>query len=313
MESDDILFGHLPHFVEVVADSADRQHWLEQRKQGVCASEVSALFGENPWLSELELYAIKRGESEQEDLSRNEAVYWGTALEAAIVRGYADRTGRHVRPFGRLVRSLRHDAVLATPDAFTSIDGASWWPLQVKNIGNAAAWADGAPRHYRLQCLHEALVCGSSKCTIAALVGGQRLIWEDLELDRTTEQQIATLAQRFMDAVATGHPPSPDGSASAHRALQRLYRRTDGNPDPVTLPASLGAIDGRLVAAREAKRVAEREIATCEQAITAAMMGRETAQIAGIARYTWKPVVVPAHARAEGRYRRFTRREWGGE
>lgn len=245
---------------EVVCDSANREAWLAARQQTIGASESAVVLGHHPWVSQLELWAIKTGKAEAQSLDDNEAVFWGNALEGAIVDGYAKRTGRVSVPFGLMLRSTRYPWLSATPDALTTDDpeaaeraralhgaiqgmrsylrkdmrtmfdyerlAAGWWPLQIKNIGFGSAehWADGVPIYYRIQCTQEALVWGATRCTGAALIAGQRLAWDDVELDDALPDQLVNLTLRFWrDNIVSGAEPPPDASESAKRALAALY------------------------------------------------------------------------------------------
>ena len=62
---------------------------LEQRKNSIGASEVSSILGLNPWKSALQLWLEKTGAVEPEDLSENEAVFWGQRLELIIGERFA--------------------------------------------------------------------------------------------------------------------------------------------------------------------------------------------------------------------------------
>lgn len=247
---------------EIVCDSSQREAWLAARMKTIGASESAAVLGQHPWLSELELWAIKTGQAEPENLDDNEAVFWGNELESAIVTGYAKRTNRVSVPFGLMLRSTRYPWLSATPDALTTDDpeaakratelisiikalrhtthsfdayrsellhkATGWWPLQIKNIGFGSAehWADGVPSYYRIQCTQEAMVWGATRCTGAALIAGQRLAWDDVEVPTggTLPTQLAGLTKRFWDEnVQGGLQPSPDASESAKRALAALY------------------------------------------------------------------------------------------
>ena len=66
-----------------------REHWLEERRKHIGASDAAAAIGASPWTSQLALYLEKTGEVEPDDLSDNEAVRWGSLLEPAI----RDRVG----------------------------------------------------------------------------------------------------------------------------------------------------------------------------------------------------------------------------
>lgn len=253
---------------DVVCDSRDRPKWLRARRQTIGASESAVVLGCSPWSSQLALWMEKTGRTEgNPELDSAEYVFWGNQLEDAIIAGYAKRSARTAIPFGLLLASTRWPWLSATPDALCTDDpeaskcaapiartlgqirtamkkGAStknllavlvdqtrgWWPLQTKNIGFGSAehWAEGVPLYYRVQCLQEALVFGADRVTGAALIAGQRLAWDDIDVQRDglLERQIVNLTRLFMrQHVELDVEPAADGSESARQSITALYPR----------------------------------------------------------------------------------------
>ena len=58
-----------------------REEWLEHRKKYIGGSDASAIVGLNPYMSNLELWQIKTGLIEQEDISEKPYVKYGTIAE----------------------------------------------------------------------------------------------------------------------------------------------------------------------------------------------------------------------------------------
>lgn len=302
------------HYTEV-CDSEDRALWLAKRNEGIGASEIAAVLGVSPWQSALSLYAQKTGQMEPDDLSENEAVFWGLKLENSIIDGYAERTGRLVRRFGKLIRSTAYPWLQATPDALTSDDGGkSWWPLQIKNIGfsSAAHWEDGAPDYYRMQVMHESLVFGSTKTTAAALVAGQKLIWEDVEVDEISARKIINLGRDFWDRVQRREAPPADGTAASAAALKALYPRETDGPVKI-LPASLCEIDAALADAKARKSAAEKEITAAENLLKEAIGDAASAVLPDGTLYTFKTTTRGSYVVAESSYRQLRRKAPKGE
>lgn len=251
---------------EAVCDSRDREAWLCARRKTIGASESAIVLGCSPFSSLLELWLEKTGRSEgNPELDAAEWVFWGRELEDAIIAGYGKRTSRTAIPFGLLLRSTHWSWLSATPDGLVTDDARAarnavkiartlgqirtalkrrvstknlhatlveltrgWWPLQTKSIGFGSAehWTEGVPLYYRVQCLHEALVFGAPKVTGAALIAGQRLAWDDIEVtpEGLLERQIVNLTREFMrQHVERNLEPPVDGSDSARRALAALY------------------------------------------------------------------------------------------
>lgn len=298
-------------FYEEIVGQDDSAAWLEARKSGIGASEIACVLGVSPWGSALSLFAQKTGQMEPPNLEENEAVFWGNALEEAIIDGYAKRTGRLVKRFAKLIRSKRWPWMLCTPDALTSDDGGkTWWPLQIKNIGfnSADHWQDGAPEYYRVQVTQEALVFGASKCTAAALVAGQKLVWEDVEVDEILKRKIVNLGGAFWeDHVVKCVAPRADGSDSARAALAALYpRETPGML--AQLPATLLDVDAELLQVKQKQAELDERRSELEIQIKEALKDAEAGILPDGTRYTFKAVNVGPKQMAGYSFRKLTRK-----
>lgn len=274
-----------PFFIECDASDAD---WLRLRRTGIGASEIAAVLGESPWSSPIALYAEKTGQYER-DLSDVEAVYWGNKLEAPIVEAYAERTGRKTRRAGKLLRSSIHPWAMCTLDAETwePSNDAEQWPFEVKNTSSFKAddWENGPPQHYYLQIQQQCLVTGASKATIAALIGGQRMVWADVPRDEVTIRKIVYHGERFWDRVMRHDVPAPDGTESAKRALSALY--PDGN-GMVVLPASARDAADELENLKAQRAQIGKQIDLIESTIKAAIGESETGFLTDGRSFSWK-------------------------
>ena len=208
---------------EVVCSSDDRARWLDLRRTGIGASEIAAVLGESRWKSPLAVYAEKIGESSEQ--SDNEAMFWGIRLERPIVEVFGERTGRPVESSGQLLRSSEHPWAIATLDARVYPREDRWWPLEAKTSSafKAEEWAEGPPREYYLQVQHQMLVTGTPRASIACLLGGQRLVWCDVERDEIEIRRIVHAGRAFWDRLEGRAAPSPDGSESSRAAVLDLY------------------------------------------------------------------------------------------
>jgi putative phage-type endonuclease len=280
--------AELVHPYEVVCSVDDRVEWLAQRDGGIGASEIASVLGESPFASALELYAIKTGRYSK-DLSEVESVYWGNKLEAPIIEAYSERTGRKTRKAGQLLRSVEH------PWALCTLDGETWqgaaandrWPLEIKNVGThkSSDWLDGPPPHYFLQIQQQMLVTGAARATIAALVGGQKLVWADVDRDETTIRKIIYHGARFWERIQRRDVPEPDGSDGSKRALQALYPQGSGM---VVLPATAGDAADELEALKAERKRIEEKIGVIENTVRAALGDAEIGALTDGRSFSWK-------------------------
>jgi putative phage-type endonuclease len=260
--------------------------WLDERQKGIGASEIAAVLGESPWCSALALY-LEKTTGERRDISDVERIQWGHILEPIVLREYARRTGRRSRSLGHLLRSSAYPWALATLDGDTSDGSASPWPLEIKTAAGYKAddWLEGPPRPYELQLQHQMLVTGAPKATIVCLLGGQQLVWCDVERNEREIRRIIEAGSAFWRAVEAKEPPAPDGSESAGRALSKLYPSDDGST--VELGGDVASALDELEAAKAAEKAAHDRASRAQQAVQAAM-GPATTAYAGRWLVTWK-------------------------
>lgn len=287
-----------PCTVECDGDSPD---WLELRKTGIGASEIAMVLGESPYGSALELYANKIGRFEK-DLADNEAVYWGKKAEPLIVEAYAERTGRGTRRANKLLRSTRY------PWALCTLDGETWeaandqdpWPFEAKNVTifKAGEWADGAPSHFYYQVQQQLLVTGAQKGTIAALLGGNRMVWQDVPRDEVTIRKIVYYGERFWERVQKRDVPHPDGTESTKRALAALYPEGSGT---VVLPGNASELVDRLEMLKAQQKILQDERDSIENGLRAALGEAELGVLPDRRSVSWKlqhrkETVIPANS-----------------
>ena len=62
----------------------DQDKWLKLRNSGIGGSDAADVLGLNKWKSPFQLCLEKTGQTETDDLSSNEYVYWGNILELVV-------------------------------------------------------------------------------------------------------------------------------------------------------------------------------------------------------------------------------------
>ena len=258
------------------------------------------------------MYAQKIGLETDTCLDDAEHVYWGLQLEPAIVIGYQDRTGRPVEHQGKLLRSIDHPWATCTLDA-TTTDGRPGepWPLEIKNIGvqKAAEWEEGPPRHYVLQLHHQMLVTDAPRATAAALIGGQRLVWCDVERDEILIRRIVHAGRIFWEQhVEAGKVPRPDDSDSAKRGLAALYKTID--PEKVVqLPGSMLEADSELREMKLTIKALEKRAKQIENDIKACIGNAELGVLPDGTRYSWSEQTRAGHVVKASTFRVLRRHE----
>ena len=212
----------------------DEQAWLEQRLKDVTSTEVSALFGLSPYLSEFELFHQKRDQVVVR-LEENERMKWGKRLESIIAHGAAQDQGWDISKMDVYMRDV--EARMGSSFDFqinSKSDGVGI--LEIKNVDGiqyARNWIDDgqgnieAPEHIELQVQHQMEVANVNWCAIVALVGGntQKVVFRNR--DRDVGHALRSKVANFWDRVSLNKPPSPDYTMDAEFIIKQLRNHAD--------------------------------------------------------------------------------------
>jgi predicted phage-related endonuclease len=192
-----------------------------------------------------------------------------------------------------MLRSAKHPWATATPDGWVDQleDGTvinDPWPLEIKTTSafRADDWVDGPPDHYMAQVQHQMLVTDARKATIACLLGGQRLVWCDVDRDEVWQRKIIHYGERFWRRVQDHDPPLPDGSDSSRRVLSKLFPADDGSV--IELPAALTDVVDQWQALKSQAKSIETEIKLRENQIKAAIGDAQRGVFHGGGTVSWK-------------------------
>lgn len=147
--------------------------WHELRARGIGGSEVGTICGVNPWESPYTLWAKKTGRIESQ-IPQNEAMEWGTRLEAVVIDKFADE-----HPELRIIRNIgtwacnEREWQIANPDALYERDGVLGL-IEVKTARYEDAWVDGVPAHYATQVQWYLQTLGLSHAYVIVLFSGSK-------------------------------------------------------------------------------------------------------------------------------------------
>lgn len=146
------------------------KEWLEERKKGIGGSDASAIMGESPWKTRVQLWKEKTGKIEAEDISEKEYVKFGKAMEPLLREEFKilfpEYEVKHEE-----YSIIRHPKY---PFLFASLDGklidketGEIGILEIKTTNiykpetYAKEWKDGIKPAYYCQVLHYMNVIGA--------------------------------------------------------------------------------------------------------------------------------------------------------
>lgn len=198
--------------------------------------DAPVTLGADPDKSAYTLWAEKRNLLPPEKTGESRPVDRG--LEDWIVRRFRELTGFKTRRVWYWGENRTYPHLCAHPAHLVVHQGAGLTcrvlPVEAALSGQTKAIL----RRHRYYCLHQMLVTGRESWYLALLIPGK-----DIQIHMLTppREELLSLAQaeyQFWQRVKDNQPPTPDGSDSTLRTLQRLYPVAEGKSvdlSPVSL------------------------------------------------------------------------------
>lgn len=209
-------------------DSKD--HWLTMRSEDLTSTDMAALFGISPYLTQFELYHRKKSKRVH-SIDENERMKWGNRLEDAIALGVAEEKGwRDVVPFKDYAR-IPDLKIGSSFDYYRSEAVALMEIKNVDGIQYAKTWIDDginleAPAHIELQIQHQMLVSGINKAYLCALVGGNSLTVIERAYSPAIGNAIFKKAEKFWHDIDNNIEPQVNFERDA-AFIKELYSHAE--------------------------------------------------------------------------------------
>lgn len=207
----------------------NREQWLAERVKDVTSTEVSALYGLSPYMTEFELFHQKR-DKVIVSIQDTDRMKWGRRLEAPIAHGVAEDMGWDIAKLDVYIRDT--EARIGSSFDFeikSSSDGRGI--LEIKNVAELQykrKWIDDgngnieAPEHIEMQVQHQMEVSGYEWCALVVLVGGNSPKVVYRQRDREIGKDLRQTVDGFWKRVADNTPPSADYTRDAE-FIGQLY------------------------------------------------------------------------------------------
>lgn len=177
-----------------------RQEWLEARLLG--GSDAAAAMGRCPWMSNLELWRLKTGRREPQDLSENPFVRYGTEAEAPIRELFALDYPEYAVGYepNNLWVNDRYPHATASLDGWLQDPDGRFGVLEIKTAtmqraGQYEQWRESIPEHYYIQLLHNMAVTEAEYGVLVAQLTFRR----DGDLMKITRHYTVEAADRAAD------------------------------------------------------------------------------------------------------------------
>lgn len=146
----------------------DRAEWLEARKEGLGASDASALLGISPWKTNVQLWEEKTGLVVPEDIGDKPQVKYGNDAEPLLRAFFAldhPEYGLSFTPY-KIIRHEKYPFITCTPDGELLEAGTNrrgGLEIKTTEIMSASGWSrwkGRIPDEYYAQVCHQMLATG---------------------------------------------------------------------------------------------------------------------------------------------------------
>lgn len=151
---------------EIIKNDAE---WHQNRGKGIGGSEISAIIGKNPYMTNVQLWEYKTGRVKAPDISAKSYVAYGHAAEAPLRELFALDYPEYEVTYGGawdLVRHPEYPFILATLDGrLIEKETGRKGVLEIKTTeilrsSQKEKWSDAIPENYYCQCLWQMLATG---------------------------------------------------------------------------------------------------------------------------------------------------------
>ncbi len=211
-----------------LVEPLSEERWLEMRSLYLTSTEVSALFGVNPYITKFELWHNKKNKVIG-SLEPGERVIWGQRLQDSIAAGIAEDKGWDIRRKNEFI-TLPKERLAASFDFQILPKGI----LEVKNVDALIfkqGWlSDGdeieAPPHIEFQLQTQLLVSGEPFGYIGALIGGNKVEVINREPSPTVFSSIRRAASEFWKSIDDNRCPPPEFPRDSSAVIS-LYQHAE--------------------------------------------------------------------------------------
>ena len=205
-----------------------REEWLRNRKRGIGGSDIAAVMGQNPWMSNVELWKYKTGRSEQPDIGEKPFVRYGHSAEEHIRGLYGldhPEYGVHYHDWNSWSNDEYPWAVASLDGWITDPENDRTGVLEIKTTEILRStdwekWDGGVPQTYFCQVLFYMAVTEADFADLRAAIkytakeGDKRTTIRDYHIERSDpgiEESIAYLMEqgrKFWELVEKDERPS---------------------------------------------------------------------------------------------------------
>jgi putative phage-type endonuclease len=289
----------------------------KERASGIGGSDAPIICGVARWKTPLQLWWEKvqalegsaGGEEEENDM-----LLWGILMEPQILKQYGKKTKRVITRHKALIRHPDIEWLIAHLDGKQKDKELGIGVVEAKNVSRYVSdrWADEAPLEVQVQSQHYMAATGLEYATAVGLVGGHKLIWQDIERNQKFIDAMLEKEDNFWMRIRADNPPT--ATAADSKFLNTLIKPVPAkvvvfDGEGGDLDAELQLILNEIEKQKEVMKPLEKEKDRIEARIKQMMGDAEEAHMPNGQRFTFKEVVVKEALRKGYSFRKFVRKK----
>ena len=195
---------------------------IENRVDYIGGSDIGTIMGENPWKSAYTLWAEKTGLVQPDDISDNEAVWWGTHEEDLVALRFTMKTGIKVRKSNYAYGCEEIPYIKGHVDRLAT-KGKIGLECKTTSSWNKTNYKEGElpPMHW-YQVQFYMFLTGYDTWYVATKRDNQFHITKVNRDDEAIERMLDA-CKDFWNHVKSGTPVEIDGSESTAETLSKMY------------------------------------------------------------------------------------------
>lgn len=262
------------------------QQQLQNRRNGIGASDAAAILGIDPWKTPLEVFLDKVGIAEETKVEFGTPLYWGNILEDSVARAYSDCTGEILRKSLVTLIHPGHHFIMCHLDR--KIEGKrKILECKTSHMAMGDKWGDvgteHAPLNYIVQVQHQMAVTGYEEADIAVLIGGSIFRYYTIKRDEEIITKIIEEECKFWN----GHVLTLIAPPCINKGdVKLLFRQDDG--EAIDATDEIAESIEKLIELKETSKNTEKEKSELEDRIALFMKGASIIQYYGKQLATWK-------------------------
>lgn len=219
----------------IIIQPTSREHWLALRTEDITSTEISALYGQSPYITEFELYHHKLAKTYTE-LEDNDRMRWGRRLQDAIAAGIAEDMGWQITPCTVYMRHATQRGMGCSFDYNVIFEDGVRGKLEIKAVDylqHREKWidepgAEEAPIPIEWQLQDQLEIANEERGAIGALVSGNKTIVLVRDRDHELGAKFCERIEQFWQDLENGIEPTPDFERDTEM-LKKLYSEVDGS------------------------------------------------------------------------------------